>query len=220
MDEQRFDSLARSIGALRSRRRVLTVLPGAVLAGRLGLPAREAAAAPKPGDATCSRGSQCASGTCIKYGKCKKNGKLTGKCRCGCTDDSDCNTADVNVCRNGACFWGCSQGTVCPEGPRVRCTIDCDCWPTDLGSSCMSATDINCDIACTTSDDCPIGQLCIDIGPTCGPQCARKFCVNPCGRGAKDPTVSSVNGFAASPGDHRTTRQGDGVRVDLTALGR
>jgi hypothetical protein len=110
MDEQRFDTLAKSIGALRSRRRVLTALSGAAVAGGIGLGGRDAAAAPKPANAKCSSDTQCASGTCIRYGTCKKNGRLSGKCRCACSIDFQCPTGQT--CSNqpnavGACFPQC-----------------------------------------------------------------------------------------------------------------
>ena len=95
----------------------------------------------------------------------------------------------------------------------------CLCWPTDLGTSC-TGSDNNCDIACTTSTDCATGQVCIDIGPTCFPDCARKFCINPCGLGGKDPTISSVTAAVASSAEHATKRQGNSFRPDVTEFGR
>ncbi len=103
MDASRFDTLARSLGAPRSRRGLLATLTGTVLTAALGLGGRQAAAARKPAGARCSSNAKCASGTCIKYGRCKtRNGTLTGKCRCACDNDTQCGAG--RICRRRACF--------------------------------------------------------------------------------------------------------------------
>lgn len=48
MEDRRFDTLARSMGAIRSRRRLLAALTGAALTGTLSLDEREVTAAPSP----------------------------------------------------------------------------------------------------------------------------------------------------------------------------
>jgi hypothetical protein len=218
LDSDRFDGLVRSFGRTASRRQTLRGLAGVAAAGALG--GREATAATKPADAKCSSGSQCASGTCIMYGKCKKKGKLSGKCRCSCSETALCPTG--KSCRNGACFADCPTPSVCPEGDPQICDPKkgCMCWETDLGPSCTSADDSNCSIECTTSADCATGQVCQDIGPTCFANCARKFCINPCGLGGDDPTTSPVITSVASSAEHATKRQGNRFRADVTEFGR
>jgi hypothetical protein len=216
LNPTQFDRFAQKIAVRFSRRGALSVLTGSVLGTALGLSALREAAALKTADSACSNGSQCDSGVCIKYGKCKKNGKLTGKCRCGCTA-TDCPSG--KTCRNGACFGDCSTPTTCtPENIEVcNQKKNCFCFATDLGTSCMSGSDNNCDIGCTTSLDCPTGQLCMDF-TTCAPfsGCQQKFCVNPCGLGANDPTTSSV---APGPEQQSQPRQ-KGLHVDFSDLGK
>jgi hypothetical protein len=72
MDASRFDTLARSLGANRSRRSVLVALTGATLAGALGLVEPEVAAARKRASARCGSNAECASGLCLKYGPCQE----------------------------------------------------------------------------------------------------------------------------------------------------
>ena len=188
MDEQRFDTLARSIGALRTRRSVLTALAAAAVAAAPGLGGREAAAALKRGGAKCSSGSQCASGACIQYDVCKKHGRLTGKCRCGCTTDDDCPSG--KTCRNGACFRDCPTPTDCTGGQNfVTCNREgtCYCFSTDLGPSCVTLQVLCTENPCDTSEDCPQGQVCMTYAPCC---CGcEKFCTNPCGLGGNTPTI-------------------------------
>ena len=198
MDEQRFDTLAKSIGALRSRRRVLTALSGAALAGALGLGSREAAAAIKPAAAKCSSDDQCASGTCIKYGTCKNKGNFTGKCRCACSAQDEC--PPDQTCSNksgpiGACFPPCETAGVCNADNTADfkfCADNqrCMCLATDLtgtGPSCVQAS-VDCSTAqaCNTTADCPLGQTCADYTNPC--RCGKaKMCLNPCGVGRKIP---------------------------------
>jgi hypothetical protein len=190
MEDRRFDTLARSIWAIRSRRGVLAALTGAALAGTLGLDEREVAAAPKPANAKCNSDTQCASGTCIKYAKCKKHGKLTGKCRCSCSETALCPTD--KTCRNGACFSDCSTPFACPGTGGGGCGRGCVCGATDLGDSCTGDT-VLCDgiNSCATSADCPTGSVCLDLGGTCVEDCFPQLCANPCGQGFRLPTTSS-----------------------------
>jgi hypothetical protein len=194
MDGQRFDTLAKSIGALRSRRRVVTALSGAALAGALGLGGREAAAAPKPANAKCSSDTQCASGTCIRYDKCKKNGKFTGKCRCACSATNECPTGQT--CSNqpdevGACFPQCpSPGSCATEFIFCASKLRCMCVATDIGPSCVNNGVVCSTVkACTTKADCPVGQACGDFVDAC--RCGEaQYCLNPCGVGEKIPQTS------------------------------
>jgi Cys-rich repeat protein len=216
MDDRRFDALTRWMGTSQTRRGALRAVTGSALGGALGLRALREAAALKTADSACSNGSQCDSGVCIKYGKCKKDGRLTGKCRCGCTA-TDCPSG--KTCRNGACFRDCLTPTTCTPNNIEVCNRkkDCLCFATDLGTSCMSGGDNNCDVGCTTSLDCPTGQVCMDF-TTCAPLtgCQEKFCVNPCGLGAKDPTTSSTSPSSAQ----RSQPRQEGLLVDFSDLGR
>src|SRR5215213_8371122 len=171
MDEQRFDALAKSIGALRSRRRVVTALSGAAFAGVLGLGSREAAAALKPAAAKCSSDTQCASGTCIKYDTCKKRGKFTGKCRCACSATDGCPAGQT--CSNlpnavGACFPQCSSPSSCASFTFCASKQRCLCLATDTDPFCVqNAVDCATVEACTTTADCPVGQACANFGTVC-----------------------------------------------------
>jgi hypothetical protein len=182
MDDRRFDTLARSIGAIRSRRSVLATLTAAALAGKLGLDERAEAAAPKPSDAKCSSDAQCISGTCLKYGKCKKDGKLTGKCRCACDTHEDCGTD--RLCRNRACFSKCPLGGTC--GAFQGCgSGNCGCFETtDADAACAFTGKNTClTDACTTGDDCPDGYVCGVIEPGGSEDCCNgkeRTCLAPC----------------------------------------
>jgi hypothetical protein len=220
LDSERFDGLVRAFNQARSRRQALRGLAG-FAAGAFALGGREAAAAAKPADAKCSSGSQCASGTCIRYGKCKKkSGKLTGMCRCACSETALCPTG--KSCRNEACFADCPTPIVCPEGEPVFCNQEkgCQCWETDLGPSCTSRDAYCGSRGCTASADCPTGQVCQDNDPTCFENCAPNFCINPCGLGRNDPTTSQVSTSGVSSTEHATKRQGNRIQVDLTEFGR
>src|SRR4051794_32083815 len=199
MDEQRFDTLAKSIGALRSRRRVLTALSGAALAGALGLGGREAVAVLKLANAKCSSDTQCASGKCIKYDTCKKDGNFTGKCRCACSDDFQCPSGQT--CKQpgplGACFPECPSAGSCDAENHSNfefCASNQRCMclatdPTDISPSCVQAS-VDCLTvqACATTTGCPLGQACADYVNPC--RCGKaKMCLNPCGVGRKIPLV-------------------------------
>jgi hypothetical protein len=211
MDVSTFDRLARTLARAGTRRAALGGLLAPVgTALGLGL-LREAAAAPKPANAKCSSDAQCASGTCIKYAKCKKNGKLTGKCRCSCSETALCPTG--NSCRNGACFSECSSPFVCPRTGGGGCGSGCVCGATDLGDSCIGST-VLCDgnNSCETSADCPTGSVCFDLGGTCVEGCPPLLCANPCGQGFRLPTTSSA-ATAASQSSTRSTGRKDAVDI-------
>ena len=192
MDDRRFDALTRWVDTSQSRRGVLRTLTGSTLGTALGLGVlREADAAIKPANAKCSSDTQCASGTCIQYGKCKKDGKLTGKCRCSCSETSLCPTD--KSCQNGACFSDCTNPFTCPDRTTGGgCGRGCVCGDTDLGDFCLGNT-ILCDgnNTCATSADCPTGSVCLDLGGTCVKGCPEQLCANPCGQGFRLPTTSS-----------------------------
>jgi hypothetical protein len=212
VDEQRFDTLARSIGAIRSRRSVITALSGAAVAGVLCLGSRETAAAPKPAGAKCGSDTQCASGTCIQYGKCKKNGKLTGKCRCACSATDVCPTA--KTCSNqpneiGACFSPCSSPGSCATGfARCNGRSDCACVATDIDPSCVGRSFFCSTVNdCTTTADCPVGQVCASLGGMCACDGTKaQLCLNPCGVGATEPQTSASSGVTTQAATNEASR--------------
>jgi hypothetical protein len=187
MDASRFDTLARSLGAPRSRRGLLATLTGTVLTAALGLGGREAAAARKPAGARCSSNAKCASGTCIKYGRCKtRNGTLTGKCRCACDNDTQCGAG--RICRRRACFSECSPAGAC--GTFQPCASGaCGCFNTTAAEAvCLFQGEGAClTDTCTNTAECPVGYVCGVINPpTAGPCCGGKerTCLAPCEAGS------------------------------------
>jgi len=141
MDADRFDTLARSLTAARSRRGALV----AAFAGSLGLLSvvhpddvtakkacpqctkrKKGKCKPKPDGAACPGGS-CQRGRCATCSDGVKNGTETdvdcgGSCpRCGsgraCTGRNDCRSA------------------YCPDGTCAACTADTDC-PSDAAGGC------------------------------------------------------------------------------------
>ena len=205
MDDRRFDSLVRSISAIRSRRRVLAVFTGSALGTALGLGAlREADAALKPADAKCSSDTQCASGTCITYGKCKKHGRLTDKCRCACDDDPECGTG--RKCRNRACFSSCSPAGTCGADYQECGTGNCGCYTsTDAEQNCVFTGRNTCSTAeCTTETDCPVGYVCSvlevpDLDECCGGKV--RSCDAPCQAKSVQVAASAVTAASGTGQD-------------------
>lgn len=114
MDGQKFDALARIVGATRSRRQVFGALGGGALAG-LGL--RRASAAPVGTlDCTgtrqrCDRDDRCCGGgrfTCDRISRDCEKKSLRGENRCCGKKDARC--ADSCDCCNG---FTCSEDNVC-----------------------------------------------------------------------------------------------------------
>ncbi len=108
MDRRRFHHLVRMLGSERSRR---GLLGGVIAAVGFGLAADGTTAACKQPGAKCDHDTRCCDGTCVRTGRCRKNGRLTGKCRCGCTNHTQC---DTHLCRDGACTQ-CTEHTDCPS---------------------------------------------------------------------------------------------------------
>jgi hypothetical protein len=180
MDYRRFDTLARAIGAIRSRRAVLTTLTGSVLAGAVGLADREAVAAGKHADAKCSDNSECASGRCLKYGRCKKNGQLTGKCRCSCKNDTQCGTG--RICRRRACFSTCTASSICTNLHTCGGVGNCGCFSTTAQDTVCVYNQVICGTAdCSLDTDCPAGYVCTVISaPGSSDCCTERACMPPC----------------------------------------
>jgi hypothetical protein len=203
MDPTQFDRLTQTLAVRFSRRGALGALTGSALGAALGLGAlREAEAVLKPADAKCSSDTQCASGTCINYGRCNKSGRLTGKCRCSCSETALCPTG--KSCQNEACFGGCADPITCSGGTGDGCGR-CPCGHTDLGDFCMGRSILCSGNTCETSADCPTGSACLDLGGTCLDPCPAKLCANPCGQGYRLPTTSS----SATAASQSSTRSAD-----------
>ncbi len=122
MDEARFDDLTRSLAGTASRRWIVRRLAGVALGAALaGLGLEEAAAKCVVLGKGCKSGSQCCSGFCQRHGKCTKDGKLTGKCKCRCP-------TGTTACGSRAC---CGQGQQCQNGACAG-----DCVPEDAQTTC------------------------------------------------------------------------------------
>ena len=170
MDQDRFDTLARSLSNAAPRRVILGFTLGGVL-GLSGL-GRDAAAVKKrrcrPKCGVCER---CQKGKCrtTKHGakRCRK-----GRCQPR-ADGTDCGGPCL-ACLGGVCTAktadACGAGSEClANGSCARtCTVDAECGPGCVCSSnsldgqrhCIS-TPYTCDLgSCTTAADCDRGQHC------------------------------------------------------------
>ncbi|HET7092951.1 MAG TPA: hypothetical protein VFI22_05715, partial [Thermomicrobiales bacterium] len=122
MHADRFDALTLAVAEPGSRRALArAAFAGTVAAGLLASTRRHAAA----GSATdafakCAADADCETGYCRVSGRCKKHGKLTGKCRCGC---SGAGCPDPLVCCDAA------EGLVYCALPlgETGCKTDVDC---------------------------------------------------------------------------------------------
>jgi hypothetical protein len=80
----RFDALTRALSEGTTRRGLTRLLGGGALAALLGGGAAEDAAGRCAATGGACRFSRdCCADDCVKSGRCTKNGKLTGRCRCG-----------------------------------------------------------------------------------------------------------------------------------------
>jgi hypothetical protein len=112
----------------------------------------------------------------------KSNGRLTGKCRCACTTDTQCGTG--RICRRRACFSQCSPNGAC--GSFQQCGSGaCGCFNTTTPEAvCVFVGENAClTDACTSTTDCPVGYVCgvLNLTPS-GPCCGGKerTCLPPC----------------------------------------
>ncbi len=104
MDGERFDRFAKTLVRASPRRAVLRLLVGGALGAVAWRSGGEAAAA-RCGrlGSVCTTQRQCCTRRCVQYksGSCTRNGKPSGKCRCGCTRSAHC--PDGQVCQNLSC---------------------------------------------------------------------------------------------------------------------
>jgi hypothetical protein len=154
MDGNQFDNLARGLGARIGRRRLVqataALLAGGASVGAIAGPDASAAARRtcRAVGASCSRGSQCCTGTC------PTSGPRATRNRCTCPDpdatvcSGDCVVLadDVNHC--GACGHACHSGQECFAG---RCMTPCD-RPAGVGL-CFTRPDDTTVYACSTYAD-------------------------------------------------------------------
>ena len=174
MDSTHFDSLAKVVGALTSRRSALLLLAGLGL-GSVDLTDSEARKSGK-----CKR--RCTGCERCKRGKCqKKDGKKRcskGKCKSRCSANQ--------VCQNGSCFptGACPATTTgfCSATPQT-CSAPADVCVCDRSTEgnvvCITTRDANCgNPACTTSANCPAGSACVDISGCC--MASVKICLPQC----------------------------------------
>lgn len=185
MDSQRFDDLARSLTAARSRRGALRLLAGAALAAVAGRAepagARERRDCPsKP----CRPGYRRDRRTC----KCEcqrrpcQGGKEFDLAACTCTCPSG-----LKDCGDGVCVGQdqcCPDAESCPEDPRGCC---------DNNALSFCTIDGCCDLAGPDKQVC--NGFCVDTkssnshcggcGVACGPcqRCENGACVDACGPG-------------------------------------
>jgi hypothetical protein len=137
MDESRFDTLIRTLGAPGSRRRALGGLLASTLGGLVGATSREDAAARKKRKA-CP--------------PCKKRKK--GKCKAALPDGTACSGG---TCRGGSCVaTTAAPPPPCANGIQDGAETDIDC-----GGSCKGCADGR---VCLDRDDCASAH-CTLTGP-------------------------------------------------------
>ncbi len=193
MDDVRFDDWTRSLVVSASRRVALKTLAGGALGAllmRVGVAEGEAACAPH-GTACKGTTGGCCSGFCEHTGKCSKNGKLTGKCRCRCPEGT-------TKCGTKRC---CGAGAECQGGQCVPAAGACApaCTPdrTCEGGQCVcppekphAAPERYCDETCreccidshchpTKSCSHPQGSICVCVGSG-NKDCGGGFCQQCC----------------------------------------
>ncbi len=167
MDADRFDTLARSLHALTTRRTALVAGVSAALATLLGM--ENAAGACKAQGAKCKKAGNCCSNYCRKFSKKKK------KCWCKrlgetCASASTCCQIPSMVCEELDPF--CADGNRCciPLGSG-QCTQDCDCCGaatrcngTGVCESCREDGD-----ECVDNEECCSGNICDEEEGECRP---------------------------------------------------
>jgi len=154
-----------------------------------------------PGTINCN--NSCCDGTCLNGTTCCPTGQTCGTTCCPigqvCLNGTTCCPAK-QVCGNTCCPSGmiCKNGQCVtpPNCPSTGCATaclnnsSCDCVTTTEGVSCVQP--ICTFVTCTTSADCPSGQVCFTQG-CCG---GGSFCVPLCPTGGAP--ASGTHGTATS----------------------
>jgi NHL repeat-containing protein len=117
VDAPRFDALARSFAAARSRRRLLAVA-GVTLATRWG--GKAAAACAKAGH-SCGHGASCCAGLPCKGGVCKCAQPGHVVCHGACTNPGAFAYDPANC---GACGNACAGAAICSSGACIATGVD------------------------------------------------------------------------------------------------
>ena len=168
MDADRFDSLARSLTATRSRRSLTRLFGGLGLGGVLSVwGAPETRAAKRNAGEPCIKRRQCRSRKCVGD---------PGQKTCGCSEKFACG--EGASCLHGGCFRSESCATGCATG--VLCGSGCYCSATVGGVPVCFKNEPFCGEgeACETDDDCRTGRVCVDVSCVgCGQQAV---CLTPC----------------------------------------
>jgi hypothetical protein len=170
MDDHRFDTFTRVLGAEISRRRTLTVLATAISGGALlAAPYGEAVALSRKQRRRCKRdgGTVCSAGT-------------KREC-CSSTSGPD----DPGTCVHGACSCDATQTFAEDNGCPMSAAGRCGCFPYvgesfPKGACANRLSECNLEKPCDTNANCGSGSVCL---PTCAdetdPQGPRR-CSNPC----------------------------------------
>jgi hypothetical protein len=154
MDPQRFDTLTRSLGQVRSRRGLLTTLGGAAL-GALGLAGASRVDAASGGTSACAAFCQTVFPPGPQRGQCVRDaaqGDPRSLCaQCGANPSSYCH---------GTC---CPRDETCWAGSCVPTAEMCGSGASAFfcpGTCCLGATATCCDPGLT---DCVAGS-CVQLG--------------------------------------------------------
>jgi hypothetical protein len=180
MDADRFDTLSRAFSTTQSRRRLTRLVSGLGLGGVLtALGGDRAAAALRNGGESCSRDSQCKTGTCLGSGTCSCSRKFP-TCRGDLTCCARrCVSLEDNPRHCGECRRRCQINAVCDAGTctcvRGVCEAnDATCCPTTAVRinvcRCTAATDPRTCETAGSVDLCPSGTVAC-LGPRCGACC-------------------------------------------------
>jgi hypothetical protein len=217
MEGSRFDDLARSIGASRSRRQLFrTIVAGAAGSVATVIGMRRAGAdggdpldSTPGGQADCSAfGAACAVDTECCGGFC-----IGGFCGCGL--NTECPGADV--CQDGVCVpatcqgdnW-CGSGQVCCDGvcEMGECCDDLDCPGAEVCAAGGDGSSACVTVSCSADVDCGTGQFCCggvcEIGACCSSgqlKCDDGACAECCGDddcGANEACRSGFCGAACA----------------------
>jgi hypothetical protein len=115
MDPKRFDLLSRALGRSASRRAAVAAIAAALGGGAIGVGDAAARGRCRAGRATCTRDSQCCSGTC----QLGRGFPLKDRNRCACEEwETLCNGRCMTLWENNRNCGAC--GNVCPAGTQCR----------------------------------------------------------------------------------------------------
>jgi hypothetical protein len=141
MDADRFDTLARALTRIRSRRSLARVLGGSVLAGTLG-----AALLPRQAEADAKKRCRRKGGALLSHGNCRCAYKCPSTENFPCLGDESCMCGETTEGK-GFCSGQLITGSTCLSSSQC-----------ESGTKCVF---LNCTgTGCTTSTDCPADYAC------------------------------------------------------------